>query len=108
MNLTTITTWIKNNLMISILVGVAAIALLFPKVLKGLFGPERRKVHHRASATRMAYTTYARRRRALPRSVGMHKVRRHITRRSKGSKKPWQIKGSLAARRHMALIRKRK
>jgi len=56
-----------------------------------------------------------RRRRSLPRSVGMRKVARTNrsfnriikTGRNRG-KKAWQIKGSPEARRHMAAIRRKK
>jgi hypothetical protein len=115
MDLTKITAWIKANLLITVLIGVAAIALIFPKVLKGLFGSARRRVHHRGTSTRPAYRTYVRKRKPLPRSVGMSRIRTigrlrrpKTGRYRKGTKKPWQIKGSLAARRHMALIRKRR
>lgn len=110
MDLTKITAWIKANLLLTGGIVIVAILLFFPKMLRDVFGSPRRKVRHRASRTAPAYTTYARRRRRLPRSVGMSKARPSYRRRTrtKGSKKPWQIKGSLAARRHMALIRKRR
>jgi hypothetical protein len=107
MNLTTITTWIKNNLIISIVVGLVAILLFFPKLLKGLLGsaPRRRRRPLRSAHSeniRRAIRAPRRRRRSLsPR-------RSTVRRKMKGAKKPWQIKGSLAARRHMALIRKRR
>jgi hypothetical protein len=91
----TITNWIKNNMLISVGIGIVAIFVFFPKLLKGLFGTSRKRVlHHRVVRSVI-------RRRSLPGSVGIH-------RRMKGAKKPWQIKGSLAARRHMAQIRKRR
>jgi hypothetical protein len=110
MNLTTITTWIKNNLLIAIIIGIAAIGLLFPKVLKGVFGTERRR---RRRGTRIAGHSNVRRRvyhlrNTVSRVRTIGRLRRPGTRRHKGAKKPWQIKGSLAARRHMALIRKRR
>jgi hypothetical protein len=107
MNLTTITTWIKNNLIISIVVGIVAILLFFPKIFKGLLGstPRRRK----RRPLRSAHSENIRRAIRAPRRRRSFTPRRSTVRRKmKGSKKPWQIKGSLAARRHMALIRKRR
>ena len=90
----TVLTWIKANLWLSIGIGIALLLVLFPKVSRGLF-KSRRRVHHR---TRLRVVS--RRRRTLPRSVGM--------RRKTGAKRAWQVKGSLAARRHMAQIRRRR
>lgn len=60
--------------------------------------------------------TRRRRRKPLPRSVGL---RKRVTRRAPGTnriiksgrnrgKKAWQVKGSEAARRHMAAIRRKR
>lgn len=91
--------WVKAHLVIAIVILIAIVVIFFPKLLRKLTGT-RRRIHHR---------TYkalpARRRRSIPRSVGMHKTRRQYTKGGK-AKKAWQIKGSLAARRHMAQIRK--
>jgi hypothetical protein len=84
--------WLKENKMIAIGAAAIAVLLFFPKLLK--FG-----------------TTRRRRRRTLPRSVGIRRRRPTIRRRyNKAGKrlKAWQIKGSLAAKRHMAQIRKRR
>jgi hypothetical protein len=89
--------WIKANILLSIGILIAVVVILFPKVLKKLFGT-RRVRHHRV-------TTVPARRRSLPRSVGLHRNRPSVKRSSK-VKKPWQIKGSLAAKRHMAQIRR--
>jgi hypothetical protein len=91
--------WIKSNILISLLILLGVTIVFFPKLLKGLIGT-RRVRHHRKV---IALPT--RRRRTLPRSVGMHKVRKQYTEGGK-VKKPWQIKGSEAARRHMAKIRR--
>ena len=93
---TSIWTWIKANLIISIVIVLTLVFVLFPKEIKKLFGhrPRRRR--------KAAVISYSRRRRTLPRSVG---VRKQYTRGGK-AKKPWQIKGSEAARRHMAKIRR--
>jgi hypothetical protein len=97
--------WIKANILLSIGIGIAVILVFFPKMLRGLTG-SRRRVHHRIGTRRVSARTFYRRpRRALPRSVSMYRTRR-TTRRTKGPKKPWQIKGSKAARLHMARIRR--
>lgn len=83
-------TWIKDNLPLAIGAGLLLAILFFPKVIKKLIG-----------------TNYRHRRRKLPRSVGMRKARRRYTKGGK-AKKPWQIKGSLAAKRHMARLRRMK
>ena len=93
MNLTSIMTWIKSNLLISIGIGIVALLLFFPKVVKKLFGGttrrRRRHVHHAITGRRRA-------------------SRPTRSRRMAGAKKPWQIKGSLAAKRRMAQIRKKR
>ena len=98
--------YIKANLLISIAIGLAVILLLFGSQLKRLlFGS--RRVRHRRPVVR----SITRRRRSLPRSVNMHKVRRinKVAYNKNGSrKKPWQIAGSPAARRHMAQIRSKR
>jgi hypothetical protein len=87
--------WIKSNVWLSVGIGFVAILLFFPKLLK--FGrPVRRR--------RNKLTVIRRKKRSLPRSVG---TRKQYTKGGK-AKKPWQIKGSLAAKRHMAQIRKMK
>jgi hypothetical protein len=96
---TTIINWVKSNLYIAIGIGVALIAAIYFLFFKK--SPRRRVRHHRPA--RVIY----RRNRSLPRSVGMHRSRPRA-RRMKGAKKPWQIKGSLAAKRHMAQIRRRR
>ena len=109
MNLSTLTTWIKNNLLISIGIGFVALLLLFPKIFKGIFGTKRRvrrrgtRIVGRANVRRSP-----RRRNTVSRLRTIGRLRRPGTSRKKGAKKPWQIKGSLAAKRHMALIRKRR
>ena len=80
-------TWVMNN---KVIAGIGAAVLLFFLYKK------------------FARKSYRRRRRSLPRSVYMRRrTRRSYTRGGK-AKRPWQIKGSLAARRHMARIRKRR
>lgn len=93
--------WIKGNILLSIGILLAVIILFFPKLLKGLTGT--RRVRHRRRAVALPYRR--RTRRPLPRSVGMRKTRKQYTKGGK-LKKPWQIAGSEAARRHMAKIRR--
>lgn len=80
--------WVKANPLIAAGVGLAVAFFLLPKLFK---------------------RSVRRRRRRIPRSVGIRRRRRTSVRRrySKTGKalKPWQIKGSEAARRHMRKIR---
>jgi hypothetical protein len=87
-----VVTWIKENKMLAAAGGLLVLLLLFPRLVRKLMGTTRR------------------RRRSLPRSVGMRRYSRSRRSYSKGgrAKKPWQIKGSPAARRHMAQIRKKR
>lgn len=103
MNLTGIWTWIKSNMLLALGIAVGVLLLFFPKVLKGIFGTTRRVRHRRNVRRAIGVTVTGRHRMPRRRPV----TRRRITRR-KGAKKPWQIKGSLAARRHMAQIRRRR
>jgi hypothetical protein len=103
----TITTWLKNNPLIAGLIAIGAILLFFPKIFKSIFGGSTRVRHRRVK--RVVRSVNSHRRRVHHAITGSHKRRSpRIRRRSKGAKKPWQVKGSLAARRHMALIRKRR
>jgi hypothetical protein len=77
--------WIKANMLLAIGIGVGVLLFLFRKKIFHT----RRLVHHRR----------------LPRSVGTRRRRKVYTKGGK-AKKPWQIKGSEAARRHMAHIRR--
>ena len=98
---TDIFNWIKTHILVTVLIVLVAVVVLFPKLVRGLFGTTRRKRYVRHGSTtlhgrRVRYVRSSRRApRSLPRSVGLHKT-----------KKPWQIKGSEAARRHMAKIRR--
>lgn len=83
-------TWIMGNKIVAAIGGVVLLLLLYKK---------------------FARRTYRRRRRSLPRSVG-YPVRRKrpgsTARRRTGAKKAWQIKGSPAAKRRMALLRRKR
>ena len=91
-NMKAIFDWIKANWIISLIAVIIIPLLIFPRFVKKVFGG-----------------TTRRRRRALPRSVGVRRRRTTRPRKqyTKGgkAKKAWQIKGSPAARRHMARIR---
>lgn len=90
--------WVKNNLLLAI-GGAAVITLLFfPKIFRS--SPRRRR--RRLTTVGRSYGT--RRRRSI---IRRPKPRKQYTKGGK-AKKPWQIKGSLAARRHMAQIRRRR
>jgi hypothetical protein len=83
---------IKKNWIISIIILVAVMFLFFTKPLKKLFssGTVRRKT-----------------RKQLPRSVGIKRRNKLPVNPGTGKTlKAWQIKGSDAARRHMARIRR--
>jgi hypothetical protein len=101
---TKVTTWIKANMLIAVLIAVGIIIMFFGKQVKKLFFGTRR-VKHRAGY----YAVRARSGRSLPRSVGVRRnrpaVRRKQYTKDGKAKKPWQIKGSEAARRHMRRIR---
>jgi len=115
-------TWVKSNLLLSIIGLIAVITILFPKLLKGLFrtrphadqwytraARERRKERKRPA--RPGRRTFRTSPRPLPRSVGMSKVGRTNRIIKSGvhrGKKAWQIKGSPEARRHMAAIRRKR
>ena len=82
-------TWLKSNPLYAVAAALAVVLLFFPKILR--FGKNTRR--------RRSYRPVTPYRRKT--------VRRSYTKGGK-QKKPWQIKGSLAAKRHMAQIRKRR
>lgn len=87
--------WIKGNTILAVIGAAVITFLFFPKILKLGSAPLRRR---RTLATR-------------GRSYGMRRkygTPRRSYKRGGKAKKPWQVKGSLAARRHMALIRRRR
>lgn len=101
--------FVKANILISVLIGIAIIFLFFGRQVKRLLFGTRRVKHRRVTSAPYVRRRRSLPRRSLPRSVGMHKVRRKIDYNKNGTrKKPWQIKGSPAARRHMAQIRSRR
>ena len=98
--ITNIWNWIKTNWIISALIFFAVIFVFFRRQVMRLFRGTPRRRRHVSTAKylsrRGGYRHVVRRNRSLPRSVGTK------------AKKPWQIKGSEAARRHMAKIRRMK
>lgn len=84
--------WAGQNKMVAL--AIAAVAALF--IIKKMSKRPRRRRRVRSITS----AGYRRRRTAAPR-------RRSYTKGGK-AKKPWQIKGSLAAKRRMAQIRKRR
>ena len=110
MNLSTITAWIKNNLLMALVIGLVAAFMFFPKMFKGLFGTTRRRRRRLATTGRSYGRPRSRRpgvsRKRVSRVRTISRLRRPATRRRKGAKKPWQIKGSRAAKLRMARIRR--
>ena len=121
-------TWVKSNVLLSIIGLIAVIVIFFPKLFKGIFrtrphadqwytraARERRKERKRPGRVLRSGVNGpkagARRGRFLPRSVGMRKAgrtNRIIKSGVNRGKKAWQIKGSPEARRHMANIRRKR
>lgn len=97
-----ILTWVKSNLILTIGILIAVILVFFPKMLRGLTG--RRRIRHRPSYYSRRPAARRRSRRSLG-PVHRSRQRKQYTKGGK-AKKPWQIKGSIAARRHMAQIRR--
>lgn len=87
--------WAKGNKWLAIAGAGLLTLLFFPKMLR----PPRR----RRRRTTYAPVTTSRRRRIRVNKTG--RPRKQYTKGGK-AKKAWQIKGSLAAKRHMARIRK--
>lgn len=96
--------WIMEHKAVGILAGVLLLFIILKK-FKGRT-PRRRRI------SRIVTRSVTRRRKSLPRSVGMRKAGNSVNRIIKSGrhrgKKAWQIKGSPEARRHMAAIRRKK
>jgi hypothetical protein len=78
--------WVMSNKIIAAVIGFFLLLIVYKKFFK--------KTYRR------------RRRRVIPRSVGVRRRRTYT--RGGTAKKAWQIKGSLAARRRMAQIRRKR
>lgn len=89
--------WIKKNIWLSAGIGIAAIVLLFPKLFKAT-----RRRRRRAN-----YAPVRGARRAAIRRATRRAPKRQYSKAGKRLK-AWQIKGSLAAKRHMAAIRRKR
>jgi hypothetical protein len=96
--------WIKANFLLAIAIGIAIIIVFFPKLLRHIIGSKRR-IHHRTVRSLPVRRNIRHRRNVRYAITGSYR-RRPSRRRMKGAKKPWQIKGSRAARLHMAKIRR--
>jgi hypothetical protein len=96
-----IVTWVKGNLGIAIAAAAGIIVMLFFPKLLGIGKRTRRRRRY------VPLRVVRRRRSAIRRSPPRRSVRRQYTKGGK-AKKAWQIKGSLAARRHMAQIRRKR
>lgn len=99
--------WIKGNKLLAGLGALAIVLLFFPKVLRGIFGSSPRR-RHRRNVHKAITGTYRRRRRVRRNKPAVRRRRTTTHRRGTGKKKPWQIKGSLAAKRYMARLRRRR
>jgi len=97
----TVIAWIKGNLWLSIGILAVILFVLFPRQIKKMFvsSPRRKRVVHQVKTSS---------RRRIPRSVGLRKVNKPSYNKNGTKKKPWQIKGSPAARRRMAQIRRKR
>lgn len=95
--------WVKNNPLIAGLAVLVAVFLFFPRMLRGIRRKRRYggKAIRRRKGTRTPVSSYRRR------YWKAAKAPSRRTSRRKGLK-PWQIKGSLAAKRRMAQIRRRR
>jgi len=94
-------TWVSGNPIMAVVAAFAGVLLFFPRMFRSA----------RRRRTRRAYRPAApvRRRRRLFRSaapVRRSAPRRKVYGKNGRAKKPWQIKGSRAARLHMAKIRR--
>ena len=106
--LTKIFTWIKANWIIVIGLLIGLILILFPKLLKFGGRPHADRWYSKASREkRKANKALTKSGKRLPRSVGKSKTP-PVYNKDGSRKKPWQIAGSPAARRHMAEIRARR
>lgn len=86
--------WVKANIMLSIVALLAVVLLFFPRLFRKVFSAPRRRRRYNTRSGK-----------PLPRSVGRRRIKRAYNKNGK-QKKPWQIKGSEAARRHMARLRR--
>ena len=113
--------WIRTNVMLFVILAIAAVFIFFPRMFRGLLGgPRRRRRHRIVKQTVHRRRTTRSNRKPLPRSVGMHKVSGRgypkagggyipFKRNKDGSiKKAQFVAGTLAAKRRMASLRKQR
>jgi len=109
-----ITAWIKNNVLIAVLVGLGVVFIFAGKYIKKfLFGTTRRRKRRTVTPARSP------RRRSLPRSVGTRPSGKGYPAAGGGTipfkynkdgtiKKAWQVGGTVAAKNRMSRLRKNK
>jgi hypothetical protein len=117
--MSTVITWIKNNILISVGIGLVIVILFFGTGLKKIFRP-RRVYHRRSSVSRIGVARSRNKtmRRSLPRSVGTLKASGRgypkvgggyipFKRNKNGTVKKAQfVGGTVAARNRMARLRR--
>jgi hypothetical protein len=86
-----IKTWIEGNKTLAMVIGAGVALLVLPKLMRTT---RRRRVRRQYSPVRIVKVK--------------NRPRRKVYTKGGKAKKPWQIKGSIAARRHMAKIRRMK
>jgi hypothetical protein len=91
--------WVKSNYWIAGIGFLAIFFLLFPRKFKKLIGVKPRR-------RRPVQPFVTRTRRRMPRSVGIKRKNKGSYTKGGAKKKAWQIKGSRAAKLHMAKIRR--
>jgi hypothetical protein len=119
--MTAILTWIKNNILLSLGIGLVLIIVFFGTGVKKLFGGRLRIRHRRkvyATPRRRTRRTSKTMRRSLPRSVGTQRASGKgypkvgggyipFKRNKNGSiKKAQFVSGTVAAKRRMAALRR--
>jgi hypothetical protein len=118
--MTTILTWIKNNILLAVGIAIVIVILFFGTGLKRMFRPHR--VHHRrrisVTPRRKTYRSLVwKMRKSFPRSVGMHKASGRGYPKAGGGYIPFKrnkngtikkaafVSGTVAAKRRMSHLR---
>jgi hypothetical protein len=117
--------WIKNNVMLFIIIAVAAVFLFFPRMFRGILGTSHKRRHHKNYILKRHYSAPGKRRvrtnrKPIPRSVGLHKISGRGYPKAGGGYIPFKhnkdgsikkaqfVAGTLAAKRRMASLRKQR
>jgi hypothetical protein len=95
--------WIANNKAVAIVIGVVVAFLAWKKLGKKTY--RRKKRYMKPTITRRRVSRSARVNKPAARRVSVNRI---IKSGKNRGKKAWQIKGSPEARRHMALIRRKR